>query len=454
MDLPYDSVDIGDYKRLAFDLKNQGVEPLKLSADFLSGSNQDFSLLSPLPEVVEPGARVRFEITFRPKEAGNKAAVFRILSNDPDQGTFDIQLTGFGFPFSVETPDGTDFDTTEVGESEVLEFVLVNNGSEPLENVSAEVSPESSAKAAAGRPMALAAQDREFTLISQVPRRLRAKERVKFQVMFKPRTSGERSVLLRVQSTKNKKRSLEIQIRGRGKLSMPRDIVIRNAQGDNLRSKGESVDFGSVGVGSKATRWFSIRNKTKKPLLVSRISVAGADADLFQIAGASNREIAPGALLRFQASCRPSNKGAFEAVFVIHSVYMGSDLPSVRIHAKGKAVAPEAGALAATSAARDQASVSAEQDAGGTELGSSGQRILRSTTWIQGLGYATVTITNPMAGGTSPVVEVSPDAIHWNQGERHTLVLESDSNHLVVRDLLPSGSGVQRHLRVRFVKKD
>jgi hypothetical protein len=346
MEVPYDSVDIGDYKRFAFDLKNQGTVPLDFSADFQNGSSDDFSLLKPLPDSVPPGGRVRFEVTFRPKDSGSKAAVFRIQSNDPDQPEFDILLSGYGFPFSVESPEGTEFGETQVGESEVLTFVLVNNGSEPLSQISAVLDAGGSARAAGvGSARAAVMGSTEFRLVSPIPDRLRPKERVEFQVMFKPRTAGAHSVVLRLQSAKHRKQFVDVQLKARGKAAKPPKILVKDSKGRKLTKGSAPAGFGRVEAGSKVSRWFSIKNKESLPLNISKISLAGRQASIFRIAGVSNQVIKPGETFRFKAICKPVDAGEFSASFVIKADYgKKKKVPSIRIKVGGVALPAAEGA--------------------------------------------------------------------------------------------------------------
>ncbi|RYG95998.1 MAG: choice-of-anchor D domain-containing protein [Alphaproteobacteria bacterium] len=80
-----------------FTIKNTGTEKLTKIAVSLSGKNSgDFSVTSPGKNSLAPGASTTFKATFKPKAKGTKNAVILIKSNDKENGTFDVKVTGLG----------------------------------------------------------------------------------------------------------------------------------------------------------------------------------------------------------------------------------------------------------------------------------------------------------------------------------------------------------------------
>lgn len=79
-------------------LRNVGLRPLSLQSVSVLGQHQnDFTLVNAaLPPQLEPGQKVTLEIRFSPLSRGDRHAVLQILSNDAEQATFELDLTGQG----------------------------------------------------------------------------------------------------------------------------------------------------------------------------------------------------------------------------------------------------------------------------------------------------------------------------------------------------------------------
>lgn len=78
-----------------FTLKNTGNAPLIGLALSKSGPNASDFTLSPLVKTtLAPGASLTFKTTFKPKARGVKAAIIKLKSNDKDESSFDIPVTG------------------------------------------------------------------------------------------------------------------------------------------------------------------------------------------------------------------------------------------------------------------------------------------------------------------------------------------------------------------------
>lgn len=441
MKVPYDSVDIGDYKRFAFELKNQGTLPLTLGTEFAPGSHNDFSLLVPLPESIAAGGSTRFEITFRPRDTGNKNAVFRILSNDPDQPVFRISMSGSGFPFEIETPEGTEFENTPVGGNEVLTFVMVNNGSKPLTGITAALLTGEASSSRTSK----AARRSEFTLASAIPKSLAPKQRFQFRVNFKPSSAGDRSTRLSLRSSENRKRPIELRLTGKA-VNSPK-IAVTNPAG-RIILPGRSVqNHGKIAVGTTAVREYRITNTGSAPLVISRITFIGSQSSTFSVAGRVAKSVPAGKSVRFKVACRPVTAGPFSKILRIQSNAPDQKIFSFRIHGIGTAAVaakPKTKTNQPTAhIARTGVPASAEPPPARSET--------RSITLKNGASFRTITITDPLARGMRPLVEVSSDLVAWQSGARHTVDLISDARLLKVRDATPFNAQTKRHIRVRYI---
>ncbi len=80
-----------------FTIKNTGTTKLDKIAVSLGGKNAgDFTITAPGKTSLAPGASTTFKATFKPKATGTKNAVVKIKSNDKDESTFDVKVTGLG----------------------------------------------------------------------------------------------------------------------------------------------------------------------------------------------------------------------------------------------------------------------------------------------------------------------------------------------------------------------
>jgi len=80
-----------------FTIGNSGKGTLKDIAVKVSGSGKDDFIVSSLGgKTLAKGKTTEFKVTFKPKKKGNRKAILTVISNDPDEGSFEIDLTGTG----------------------------------------------------------------------------------------------------------------------------------------------------------------------------------------------------------------------------------------------------------------------------------------------------------------------------------------------------------------------
>lgn len=108
-----------------FTIQNTGSDPLHLGNILNTGANAaEFVLnLSGWTPVVAPGGSTTFTVTFTPSAYGLRSTVLKIPNDDPDEGDWDIALTGFGVN---SPPVATNLDSVVVVEDSVegVEFDL------------------------------------------------------------------------------------------------------------------------------------------------------------------------------------------------------------------------------------------------------------------------------------------------------------------------------------------
>lgn len=78
-----------------FTIRNTGTAALTGVHGNLDGANAgDFTITQPVTTVLVPGAAISFTIAFAPGASGARLASLHVISNDADEGSFDIGLAG------------------------------------------------------------------------------------------------------------------------------------------------------------------------------------------------------------------------------------------------------------------------------------------------------------------------------------------------------------------------
>ncbi len=93
--LSFGSVNLGTDDSLQVVIRNQGTEELLMTSS-LSGADQGDFAASAVPASLAAGGQVNVTVTFTPSALGDRAAALVITSNDDDEGTLNIALTGTG----------------------------------------------------------------------------------------------------------------------------------------------------------------------------------------------------------------------------------------------------------------------------------------------------------------------------------------------------------------------
>jgi len=80
-----------------FTVRNDGSDPLAGLSVKTSGADSKEFLITPLPvSTLAPGNSATFKVTYKPKAKGSSKAKVQVLSDDPNENPFDINVTGKG----------------------------------------------------------------------------------------------------------------------------------------------------------------------------------------------------------------------------------------------------------------------------------------------------------------------------------------------------------------------
>jgi len=110
--LDFGTVMVGDTPALTTDVQNLGDADLEVTNITLcAGTSTEFlSSSAPLPFIVAPGGTEMLSVTYSPTDAGIDAGCLEITSNDPDEATIQLQVSGAVLEIESECFDAIDND--------------------------------------------------------------------------------------------------------------------------------------------------------------------------------------------------------------------------------------------------------------------------------------------------------------------------------------------------------
>ncbi|MCB1157941.1 MAG: choice-of-anchor D domain-containing protein [Leptospiraceae bacterium] len=212
----FGALDPGNYSTRTFTINNTGDSELSLSGVSLSGANAaSFSVeIQPAFNISASGF-TSFSIKFSSIVGGTYTATLTILSNDSDEGTFTIQLTGTGLGPEINLVQGStnlvsgtsyyDFGNQgNASSSEVITFTIQNTGNTDLVLSGSPVLSFSGANSS------------DFSIISQASSPVAASSNTTFSLQFTPSGLGQRQATLSIANNDSDESLYVINLRGYG----------------------------------------------------------------------------------------------------------------------------------------------------------------------------------------------------------------------------------------------
>jgi hypothetical protein len=112
---------------------NVGGSLLTLGDPELADAGGVFSMEALGATALEPGDSTWIKLGFSPTDSSSSSGTLRIFSDDPENPTVDVLLTGGGLPPSITlTPQQHDFGTLEPGTSATVAVTISSSGSSDL----------------------------------------------------------------------------------------------------------------------------------------------------------------------------------------------------------------------------------------------------------------------------------------------------------------------------------
>lgn len=323
----FDSIFVGSTSgQQVFNIRNDGVNNLTGLAVTVAGAHPgDFNLGALSATTVAPGATATFTVSFSPSATGERSAVVRIASNDPDENPFRINVAGTGaaplypeiavftgantLPANERTDNvGTQsFANTAIGSSSAAQiFTILNTGTGTLGGLSIVrngVHPGDFSTSALGATTLAPGASTTFT------------------VTFSPTAGGTRGAVVNIVSNDADENPFRINVVGTGlapeiAVFTGNNTLPENERVDNLGTQG----FPQTAVGSSsAAQIFTIRNDGGDNLTGLAVTLAGAHPGDYSVSAPGATTLAPGASTTFTVTFAPTAGATRTAVVRIAS---------------------------------------------------------------------------------------------------------------------------------------
>ena len=300
--IPFGSVFRGSNQSLTFTLKNAGFGALKgISPTFFGANASDFTVALAPPSEVSPEGTTTFTVRFTPSGNGARATTLRLASNDPDESTFDIPLSGIGVGVpEITVLNGTanlndggsaSYGSVNRGSNRSVSFLIKNTGTLNLTGIAASLSGGNvSDYVITTFPAASLVPDASTTV----------------SVRFTPAAAGARATTLRISSNDANENPFDILLSGTG-VSVP-EITVINAPAA-LVDGASNLAFGPVNRGSNKVLSLIIRNAGTANLTgINAAFIGGSVAD-YAITTAPAVSLTPNSETTIGIRFAPGNAG-------------------------------------------------------------------------------------------------------------------------------------------------
>jgi hypothetical protein len=378
----YGQVVVGTTASRTVLVRNLGDVALHVSAmTLVTGETGEFAIVEgAAPFVVAPGASHAVDVRFVPASAGQKISILRLVSDDQDENTADVVVTGRGLmPPDIDlAPISHDYGQAIVGTSVSRLLVIGNLGDVDLHVTSASI---------VGGPSA------EFVLTGASAFTVAPGAAQTVEVQFIPASGGPKDATVRFSSDDPNESTVDVALAGVG--MMPPDIDVGPTPND----------FGEVLVGTAASRTFVVRNLGDVALQVTTSGLVGGDAALFTIAqGSAPFTVAPGGAHNLDVSFAPVSGGSKATTLRLTSD--DSDESALDVALSGTATtAPEVDVMLTPI------------QYGETLVGTTSFRTLA----IQNVGSADLLATASLVGGDAGEFTVATASFTVAPGATHTI---------------------------------
>ena len=293
-------------------LRNAGLQDLQSVSVSISGSHAaDFAVVQTPATTLSPETSSAMQIRFTPGAGGLRTATLQVLSNDPNESPFVVQLRGTGIipapEIAIEHPAGSDLiaGVSSVSFGDVVAsaafttrtFTVRNTGTANLTGIAVTVTGTHAG---------------EFSVDSQPAPSLTPGTSSTFTLRFAPMAGGTRQAKVSVASSDGDENPFDVFLVGNG-VVFP-DLRVEQPENQSLVNGVASIDFGTSEVaGLPVERVFTLRNTGTGVLSGLAVNVSGAHAGDYLVTVPPPASIAPGGTGFFTIRFAPTLGGTRQA---------------------------------------------------------------------------------------------------------------------------------------------
>jgi PGF-CTERM protein len=266
-------------------VRNVGGAPLAVENVTLAGADAFTIVAGNGSGTLVPGETRTVTIRLAPDAAGGLSGTLTVNSDDPDEPSVAVSLSGVGQAADVSLTTATkQFGTVRVGSSSLTSVTLTNTGNETLVLRNATVT---------------GADGSAFAVVTADGIRVPAGETRSVSVALAPETTGSLSGTLELTTNDPDEETVTVALSGTG------------AEAD-VTANPASVAFGPTQTGTTETRTVTITNEGRASTTISSVSFAGSPS-AFSVSGGTTT-LAPGERTQVTITFAPTSQGERAAV--------------------------------------------------------------------------------------------------------------------------------------------
>ena len=292
----FGNVTLGQSRELAFRIRNTGGADLTGVSVAISGADASaFAVtLAPAASIPGPAGGSTFAVRFTPGTQGAKTALLQVTSNDADESSFDITLTGFGAsraPVAVADSVTAPFQTA-------VEIDVLANDTDPDGDALTIVSATNGGRGHA-------------TVITTP-----SGQRIRYNPTLS--TSGPDSFTYTISDGLGGEAMSAVSVTI-GPPPADQEIVIERQGGGNMEDDISVIDFGAIAASMASEHTFTIRNSGDFDLTGLTVTISGTHASAYSLLAQPSASIAPQGSSTFTVRFGPASRGTKTALLQVFS---------------------------------------------------------------------------------------------------------------------------------------
>ena len=280
---------------------NTGDAPLNIGQATVTGANAgDFTVANDgcSTQTVNGGGTCTLDVQLAPTARGAETATLTLPSNDAGSPAT-VPLTGTGqAPAALSVESTQDLGAvTDDGHSATQTITVTNTGDQPLD---------------IGQATVTGANAGDFTVANDgcSTQTINGGDTCQVDVHFAPTARGAETATLTLPSN-DAGSPATVTLTGTG------------TKAADITASDTSLDLGTLTTGQSNTKTLTLTNTADEPLTIGTLTITGADADQFALAGESDdcsgQTLAAGAGCTVTAQFAPRHAGAFSAALAAPS---------------------------------------------------------------------------------------------------------------------------------------